>query len=169
MRIIFVNYVWYNCERFEPRKESWCTTLEQTPLNRSQQLLALQGCQKVFKQQAENEQQAVLELTTKAQVLEGRGIQGHSENQSLGNGISRGFQEVVLTANTIVFRQYTEKTGNNAIEMSEAFQDIACFERFTDLNLLEYTFNLIQNWEMDAVQFFSMMLIFCQHIWQIRR
>ena len=49
--------------------------------------------------------------------------------------------------------------------MSEAFQDIACFECFTDLNLLEYTFNLIQNWEMDAVQFFSMMLIFCQHIW----
>ena len=60
-----------------------------------------------------------------------------------------------------MFRQYTEKTWNNAIKMSEAFQDIACFERFTDLNLLEYTFNLIQNWEMDAVQFFSMMLIFC--------
>ena len=38
--------------------------------------------------------------------------------------------------------------------MSEAFQHIACFERFTDLHLLEYTFNLIQNWEMDAVQFF---------------
>ena len=125
MRIIFVNYVWYNCERFEPRKESWFTNLEQTPLNRSQQLLALQGCQKVFKQQAENEQQAVLELTTKAQILEGRGIQGHSENQSLGNGVSRGFQEVFLTTNTIVFRQNTQKTGNNAIEMSEAYQDIA--------------------------------------------
>ena len=55
MRIIFVNYVWYNCERFEPRKESWFTNLEQTPLNRSQQLLALQGRQKVFKWQAENE------------------------------------------------------------------------------------------------------------------
>ena len=38
--------------------------------------------------------------------------------------------------------------------MSEAFENVACFERFTDLNLLEYTFNLIQNWEMDAVQFF---------------
>ena len=49
MRIIFVNYVWYNGERFEPRKESWCANSEQTPLNRSQQLLALQGCQKDFK------------------------------------------------------------------------------------------------------------------------
>ena len=38
--------------------------------------------------------------------------------------------------------------------MSEAYQDIACFECFTDLNLLEYTFSVIQNWEMDAVQFF---------------
>ena len=53
-----------------------------------------------------------------------------------------------------MFRQNTQKTGNNAIEMSEAFQHIACLERFTDLNLLEYTFNLIQNWEIDAVQFF---------------
>ena len=53
-----------------------------------------------------------------------------------------------------MFRQNTQKTGNNAIEMSKAFQDITCFERFTDLNLLEYTFNVIQNWEMDAVQFF---------------
>ena len=49
MRIIFVNYVWYNCERFEPRKESWFTNLEQTPPIRNQQLLALQGCQKDFK------------------------------------------------------------------------------------------------------------------------
>ena len=38
--------------------------------------------------------------------------------------------------------------------MSEAYQDITCFKRLTDLNLLEYTFNVIQNWEMDAVQFF---------------
>ena len=38
--------------------------------------------------------------------------------------------------------------------MSEVFQNVACFERFTDLNLLEYTFNLIQNWEMDVLQFF---------------
>ena len=60
-----------------------------------------------------------------------------------------------------MFRQNTQKTGNNAIEMSKVFQDITCFERFTDLNLLEYMFNVIQNWEMDAVQFFSMVLVFC--------
>ena len=81
-----------------------------------------------------------MELTTKAQVL--------------GNGVSRGFQEVFLTVNTIVFRQNTQKTGNNAIEMSEPYLDIACFKHFIDLNLLEYMFNVIQNWEMDAVQFF---------------
>ena len=61
----------------------------------------------------------------------------------------------------MLFRQNTRKTGNNAVEMSQAFQDIAQFERFTDLNLLEYAFNVIQNWETDALQFYSMMLIFC--------
>ena len=28
------------------------------------------------------------------------------------------------------------------------------FERVTDLNLLEYAFNVIQNWETDALQLF---------------
>ena len=56
--------------------------------------LHCQGCQKVFKWQADNEQQVALELAPKAQVLEGRGIQGHFGIQSLGNAISRGFQEV---------------------------------------------------------------------------
>ena len=45
--------------------------------------------------------------------------------------------------------------------MSLAFQDIARFERFTDLNLLEYALNVIQNWEKDALQFYSMVLTFC--------
>ena len=35
------------------------------------------------------------------------------------------------------------------------FQDIAKFECFTDLKLLEYAFNVIQNWEKDALQFYS--------------
>ena len=35
----------------------------------------------------------------------------------------------------MLFRQTTHKTGNNAVEMSQAFYDIARFERFTDLNL----------------------------------
>ena len=44
--------------------------------------------------------------------------------------------------------------------MSQAFQDIARFERFTDLNLFKYAFNIIQNWETDALQFYAMVLNF---------
>ena len=38
--------------------------------------------------------------------------------------------------------------------MSQAFQKIARFEHFTDLNLFKfkYSFNVIQNWEMNALQ-----------------
>ena len=60
----------------------------------------------------------------------------------------------------MLFGQNTLKTVNNAIKMSRAFQDIAQFERFTDLKLLEYASNVIQNWETDALQFYSMVLIF---------
>ena len=44
--------------------------------------------------------------------------------------------------------------------MSQAFQDIARFERFTNLNVFKYVFNVIQNRNMDALQFYSMVLIF---------
>ena len=37
--------------------------------------------------------------------------------------------------------------------MSQAFHDIAWFKHFTDLNLLEHAFNVIQNWQTDALQF----------------
>ena len=60
----------------------------------------------------------------------------------------------------MLFGQNTLKTANNAIKMSQAFQDIARFERFTDLKLLECASNVIQNWETDALQFYSMVLIF---------
>ena len=50
------------------------------------------GCQKVFKFQADNEQQVTLKLASKAQVVEGRGIQGYFEIQSLRNAISRVFK-----------------------------------------------------------------------------
>ena len=60
----------------------------------------------------------------------------------------------------MLFRQNTHKTGKNAIEMSQVFHDIARFERFTDLNLFKYVFNVIQNWETDALQFYSMVPIF---------
>ena len=43
---------------------------------------------------------------------------------------------------------------------SQAFQDIKQFKHSTGLNLLEYVFNVIQNWETDALQFYSMVLIF---------
>ena len=55
----------------------------------------------------------------------------------------------------------THKTGNNAIEMSQAFHDNARFEHFTDLNLFKYLFNVIQNWQTDALHFYLMVLIFC--------
>ena len=73
-------------------------------------------------------------------------------------GFSRGiFQRRCYN---MLFRQNTRNTENNAIKMSQAFHDIAQFERFTDLNLFNYTFNVIQNWKMDALQFYLMVLTF---------
>ena len=69
--------------------------------------ITVQGYQKVVKQQADNEQQVALELAPKAQVLKGRGIQGHFEIQSLRNVISRGFEEVFSTADAMLFHQNT--------------------------------------------------------------
>ena len=45
--------------------------------------------------------------------------------------------------------------------MSQAFHDMTRFERFTDLNLFKYVFNVIQNWETDTLQFNSTVIIFC--------
>ena len=70
------------------------------------------------------------------------------------------FKRHFSTAATMLFHQNTRKTRNNAVEMSQASQDMAQFERFTDLNLLEYAFNVIQNRETDALQFYSMVLFF---------
>ena len=66
--------------------------------------------------------------------------------------LARGFQEVFSTADALLFRQNTCKTGNNVVEMSQVFHDIAQFKRFTDLNVFKYEFNVIQNWETDALQ-----------------
>ena len=38
--------------------------------------------------------------------------------------------------------------------------DLVRLECFADLNLLEYVFNVIQDWETDDLQFYSMVLIF---------
>ena len=68
--------------------------------------------------------------------------------------MSRGFQEVFSNAEAMLFCQNTRKTGNNAGEMCQVFHDI------TDLNLFKYSFNVIQNWETNVLQFYSMGLIF---------
>ena len=65
----------------------------------------------------------------------------------------------------MLFRQNTRKTGNNAVEMSQVFHDIARFECFTALKLFKYAFNGIQNWETGALQFYSMVPVFCQQLW----
>ena len=57
------------------------------------------------------------------------------------------------------FLHNTGNTGDNAIEMSQAFLDIARFERFTVLNLFKYAFNVIQNWNTDALQCATFLLI----------
>ena len=54
----------------------------------------------------------------------------------------------------------TCKTGNNAVEMYQVFHGIAWFKCFTDLNLFKFAFNVNKNWEMDALQFYSMVLFF---------
>ena len=60
----------------------------------------------------------------------------------------------------MLFCQNTRKTGNNAVAMSRAFHNITQFECFTDLNLFKYSFDVIQTWEMDVLQFYLMVLIF---------
>ena len=62
------------------------------------------------------------------------------------------------------FCQNTLKTGNNGVEMSQAFHDIARFERFIDLNLFKCAFNNAMSFKtrkLDALQLYSMVLIFC--------
>ena len=57
----------------------------------------------------------------------------------------------------MLFRRNTRKTGNNTFDMSQAFHDIARFERFTDLILFKCAVNVvIQTWEME--------LIFCSQL-----
>ena len=54
------------------------------------------------------------------------------------------FKRYFSTANAMLLCQNTRKTGNNAVEMFQAFQDMAPFKRFTGLNLFKYVFNVIQ-------------------------
>ena len=72
-----------------------------------------------------------------------------------------GFSRGTFHCGAMLFRQNTRKTRNNAIELSQAFHDIARFERFTDLNLFKNALNVIQNWERNSLQFYSTVLNFC--------
>ena len=61
----------------------------------------------------------------------------------------------------VLFCQNTHKTGNNALEKSQTFHYIAQFECFRALNLVKHAFNVIQNWKMNTLQFYSKVPIFC--------
>ena len=44
---------------------------------------------------------------------------------------------------------FIHNTGDNVVDMSQAFND---FARFEELNLFKYAFSVIQDWETDALQ-----------------
>ena len=54
------------------------------------------------------------------------------------------FKRYFSSADAMLLCQNTRKTGNNAVEMFQAFHDTAPFKRFTGLNLFKYVFNVIQ-------------------------
>ena len=57
--------------------------------------------------------------------------------------ISRGFEGKFSNTGVLLFCQNKPRTGNNAVEMSQTFHNIARFESFIDLNLFKYAFNVI--------------------------
>ena len=117
-------------------------------------LTGKQGCQKVFKWQDDNEKLA--ELTPKAQVLEGE------ESRD----ISRGFHQVFSTVDAMLFCQNTLKTGNNAIEMSQAFHNITWFKRFTDPNLFKICVQCHSKLGNGCFKILFDGAFFCQQLWQ---
>ena len=85
------------------------------------------------------------------------GLRAAGPSRAVGRGpLGRGpafsktrFQEVFsTTADAMLFRQNTRKTGNNTVHVPSAL-----FERFTDLNQFKYAFNVHQNWETDERDF----------------
>ena len=67
----------------------------------------------------------------------------------------------VSTAEAMLFHQNTCKTGNNAVETSQAFHDLARFESFTDLNGLNMRLISFKTGKWMLYKFYSMVLIFC--------
>ena len=83
--------------------------------------------------------------------FEGRGILGHFE--SLGNGVSRAFQEVFSSMDAMLFRPITHKTQDWE-QCRRNVQGVPrhCMVRTFHESKLEYGFKVIQNWETDALQ-----------------
>ena len=58
----------------------------------------------------------------------------------------------------MMFHENTGKTGNNVLEMSQAFhkanRTVRTFHRSKPVKI-NYVFNVIQNWEMVALQYFT--------------
>ena len=64
----------------------------------------------------------------------------------------------------MLFCRNTRKTArNNAVKMSQAFHNVARFERFTDLNLFKYAFIVIQSGK--RMLYNLMVPISCQLLW----
>ena len=116
------------------------------------------GLSNSFKQQleADNEQQVALELTPKAQVLEG-GRKFRVLKIAFPGVFNRYFPLWMPCCS--VRSEYMQEGEHYAVEMSQAFHGITRFKCFTD------PFNVFQNWEIDALQFYSMVLIFFQQLW----
>ena len=94
-------------------------------------------------------------LQQRHKFFEGFGIQGHFENQSVGNGISRAFQEVLFTVDAMLFRLITHKTQ----DWEQCHQNVCpgiprhCTVRTFHRSKPKYVFRVIQNWETDASQY----------------
>ena len=76
---------------------------------------------------------------------------------SLRNGISRGFKRYFPLRTPCCFIRIHVHVRLGKIPL---IHNIAWFEPFTNLSLFKYAFNVIQNWEADVLQFYSMVLIF---------
>ena len=90
-----------------------------------------------------------LELTVKAQVLEGRGTRGILKFRASEMAFLGVFKRYFPLWMPCCFVRVHARLGTML-----SFHDIARFEHFTDLNLFKYVFSVIQIWEMDALQFY---------------
>ena len=145
----------------DDENENWKINFEEVT-SKKLKIATLQGCQKFLSRRLVMNSRRLWNSHERSKFLRAKASMdilkfGVSEMTFTG-----GFHEVFSSADAMLFRQNTRKTRNNAVEM-QAFNDIARLECFTDLNLFtgKYVFNVIQNWETAALQFYLMVLIFC--------